>query len=287
MLYKYEDIVAVNDIHNKTVGIGFIVDVPLLEGSDEKYSVIFNSGNPIAISRRSIKKLYTLRGYAYEGFAYTMRDIIRRLGRGTYMAEQEFEKYCNAWLESREYLAPSKPRFNNYSYDPKFMDVSSIYPVKRTLKEITERITASPIKFDIDEKKKEEIKKMINETNKAVGEWRSRYYWEAALSYKKIIFNGPCTIILWADGTKTIAKLYEDIDKFDPEKGVAICFMKKILGHTETNKILRKATKQYADETTKSSNTSPTIHETLKAIADRLSEPLISFNKEDKDDSKS
>lgn len=67
------------------------------------------------------------------------------------------------------------------------------------------------------------------------------------LREKKIIFSGPCTIILWEDGTKTMARVSEG-ETFDPEKGVAICFMKKILGHTEANKILRKAHKQYDKE---------------------------------------
>ncbi len=65
--------------------------------------------------------------------------------------------------------------------------------------------------------------------------------------YKKIIFNGPCTIILWKDGTKTIAKA-SDGEMFDPEKGVAICFMKRALGETEGKKVLRKANKDYYDE---------------------------------------
>ena len=104
-----------------------------------------------------------------------------------------------------------------------------------------ERIAASPIRIDIDEFKlptKEEIKKMINKDFGVSG----TYTWNL---YKKIIFNGPCTIILWTDGSKTIAKTSSDEEVFDPEKGVAICFMKKMIGHTETNKILRKASEQY------------------------------------------
>lgn len=66
------------------------------------------------------------------------------------------------------------------------------------------------------------------------------------LRVKKIIFSGPCTIVLWKDGTKTIARV-SDGDEFDPEKGVAVCFMKRSLGHTETNKILRTASKQYKE----------------------------------------
>lgn len=43
---------------------------------------------------------------------------------------------------------------------------------------------------------------------------------------KRVIVNGPATIVLWEDGTKTVAKCLPE-DKFDFEKGIAICFMKK------------------------------------------------------------
>lgn len=58
--------------------------------------------------------------------------------------------------------------------------------------------------------------------------------------YKKIIFNDPATIILWEDGTKTVVKCGEN-DTYDPEKGIALCFMKKILGNKSgpLNKILK------------------------------------------------
>lgn len=64
--------------------------------------------------------------------------------------------------------------------------------------------------------------------------------------YIKIIFSGPCTIVIWKDGTKTMTRVSKE-DEFDPEKGVAICFMKRALGHTETNKLLRKELEQYWD----------------------------------------
>lgn len=46
----------------------------------------------------------------------------------------------------------------------------------------------------------------------------------------RVIFNNPATIILWADGTKTIAKTHGD-DAFDPEKGFAVACAKKLLGN--------------------------------------------------------
>lgn len=48
---------------------------------------------------------------------------------------------------------------------------------------------------------------------------------------KKIILNDPATIILWEDGTKTIVKKNSKDRKFDPEKGIALCYMKKVLGN--------------------------------------------------------
>lgn len=46
----------------------------------------------------------------------------------------------------------------------------------------------------------------------------------------RVIFNDPATIILWADGTKTVAKTHGD-DAFDPEKGFAVACAKKLLGN--------------------------------------------------------
>ena len=63
---------------------------------------------------------------------------------------------------------------------------------------------------------------------------------DTKFDYDRIIFSGPCTIVIWKDGTKTMARVSEG-DTFDPEKGVAICYMKRALGHTETNKILKIA----------------------------------------------
>lgn len=46
---------------------------------------------------------------------------------------------------------------------------------------------------------------------------------------KNVIFNDPATIVLWADGTKTVVKA--DGEKFDPEKGLAMAISKKALGN--------------------------------------------------------
>lgn len=47
---------------------------------------------------------------------------------------------------------------------------------------------------------------------------------------KKVIFNEPATIVLWTDGTKTVVNC-QDGDTYDKEKGIALCFMKKIMNN--------------------------------------------------------
>ena len=44
-----------------------------------------------------------------------------------------------------------------------------------------------------------------------------------------VIFNDPATIIIWADGSKTVVKA--ENEKFDPEKGLAMAISKKVLGN--------------------------------------------------------
>lgn len=57
---------------------------------------------------------------------------------------------------------------------------------------------------------------------------------------KKVIFNDPATIVFWFDGTKTVVKC-QNGEKFDKEKGLALCFMKKVRGNLGNfNNIFRK-----------------------------------------------
>lgn len=58
---------------------------------------------------------------------------------------------------------------------------------------------------------------------------------------KKVIFSGPATTIIWKDGTKTTVKCQEG-DTFDPETGIALCYLKKLLGNKGNyNKIFKEA----------------------------------------------
>lgn len=46
----------------------------------------------------------------------------------------------------------------------------------------------------------------------------------------RVTWNGPATVVFWKDGTKTVVKC-GDKDDFDKEKGLAMAFMKKVLGN--------------------------------------------------------
>ena len=60
------------------------------------------------------------------------------------------------------------------------------------------------------------------------------------ISIKKVIFNDPATIVYWKDGTKTIVKCQKG-DTYDKEKGLALCFMKKLFKNKGNfNDIFRK-----------------------------------------------
>ena len=50
---------------------------------------------------------------------------------------------------------------------------------------------------------------------------------------EKVIFSGPCTIVMWSDGDKTIVRC--ENENFDKEKGLAMAIVKKFLG-TNKNK---------------------------------------------------
>lgn len=64
---------------------------------------------------------------------------------------------------------------------------------------------------------------------------------------EKVIFNDPATIVMWADGTKTVVKAVDE--GFDPEKGLAMAISKKALGN-EGNyyNTIRKYLDEYYEE---------------------------------------
>lgn len=64
------------------------------------------------------------------------------------------------------------------------------------------------------------VEKIANPRTKSVGPF----------AIKNVYFNDPVTVVIWADGTKTIVRC-QDGDTYSKETGLAMCFAKKALGN--------------------------------------------------------
>lgn len=67
-------------------------------------------------------------------------------------------------------------------------------------------------------------------SNKPDGLGRIAYTYPYLPTIKKVHFNDPVTVVLWADNTKTIVRT-QNSEPFDPEKGLAMAIAKKALGN--------------------------------------------------------
>lgn len=243
--YNVNDIVIIgNDFSSYESGIeqpvnkliGVINDVYNHRDTGEVfYHIIFNSGTPRKFFEYEIEAKFNTDKFK-DGQSIHKQLLAKMYHTRSYiyLSEKEVLEWAHANFEENVdhtiYCPHSdRPAYYGYRYDPKFME-NMMYPVKSSLtaleelnKREFERIAAEPIRFNIDEFKlptKEEINAMFGVSK---------------FEYKKIIFSGPCTIILWMDGTKTMARTNKE-ETFDPEKGVAVCFMKRALEVYESNK---------------------------------------------------
>ena len=77
---------------------------------------------------------------------------------------------------------------------------------------------------------------------------------------KKVVFNEPATIILWANGDKTVVKCSED-DVYDPEKGLAMAICKYALGDE-----FKKVFKEWIPEDEEEETITMTIDEMFEKL---------------------
>lgn len=100
---------------------------------------------------------------------------------------------------------------------------------------------------------------------------------------KKVIFSGPATTILWTDGTKTTVKC-SDEDVWEDEVGIAMCYLKKLLGNKGNyNNIFREAMKVAVVAEPKTKGTSSTIttggSSYVTSAFDNMTENIDKINK--------
>ena len=86
------------------------------------------------------------------------------------------------------------------------------------------------------------LKKLIGAINKQsrIDNSFGSYYEDDAgnVTYiKEVIYNDPAVVVLWNDGTKTVSKC-DCGDNFNPEFGLILCVLKKVIGNDQVSKLL-------------------------------------------------
>jgi hypothetical protein len=95
---------------------------------------------------------------------------------------------------------------------------------------------------------------------------------------KKVIFSGPATTILWKDGTKTTVKC-QDEDVWDEEVGIAMCYLKKLLGNKGNfNNIFREAMKVAVVKPTKEKDLVYGEPRSLSDVIDQMADISVKIN---------
>lgn len=80
---------------------------------------------------------------------------------------------------------------------------------------------------------------------------------------KNVIFNPPATIVFWTDNTKTVVKC-QDGDEFDPEKGIAMAYIKKANGDKGNyNEIFKPWVEKYYEEQEKTEKCKKSIRRSV------------------------
>lgn len=125
----------------------------------------------------------------------------------------------------------------------KFIGTSTRYPNTIFPKVRLSPITSNSLNYMIRD---EEVTKLT------MLEWK--------LTPKKVIFNGPATVVMWQDGTKTVVKKTED-DTDDREKAVMFAILKKACGsRAKMNRYLKLFKEDKSNEEKKEEAGSSELH---------------------------
>lgn len=171
-----------------------------------------------------------------------------------------YEQECHMVIGNK-LLIPTKIYFENAGYQQAYETNNKLLRnIAKSIEEdgrndtIERWLKAPPIKplyFDTDMvMTKEEMQYCLNDaavTEKIFKEEKIMRFNSCKPTIKNVIFNDPATIVMWSDGTKTVVKCGEN-DIFDPEKGIAMCCMKKLLGTNKTGSNYIDKVQEYFDK---------------------------------------
>lgn len=108
-------------------------------------------------------------------------------------------------------------------------------------KELEQEIANSFLENELDEDEIDNDLNLIRMIEELEEEEQYDY-----LAYERIIFNGPATIVIWADGTRTVVKACKE-DKFDKSVGLKTALLQRVFGKDidkEINKIVDEDNKR-------------------------------------------
>lgn len=108
-------------------------------------------------------------------------------------------------------------------------------------KEIEQEIANSFLENELDEDEIDTDLNLIRMIEELEAEEQYDY-----LAYERIIFNDPATIVIWADGTRTVVKACKE-DKFDKGVGLKTALLQRVFGKDidkEINKIVDEDNKR-------------------------------------------
>lgn len=108
-------------------------------------------------------------------------------------------------------------------------------------KELEQEIADSFLENELDEDEIDNDLNLIRMIEELEEEEQYDY-----LAYERIIFNDPATIVIWADGTRTVVKACKE-DKFDKGVGLKTALLQRVFGKDidkEINKIVDEDNKR-------------------------------------------
>lgn len=199
---------------------------PIFKHDDYEWHI----GNEVFCTLKSILRIYAFEfDYDYETRKFLDIDV--------------FVNTRDVGLRDICLVKKSKVDLNYIDTDYRYADpnvVSTINESKRRAREmdICRNYDESMSSYDI-------IKRMLNENYELIKSeeaetmkidytacHRRNLFTIGTPEIEGVIFHGPCTVVKWSDGDKTIVRCKNE--DFDKEKGIAMAICKKMMGTNKT-----------------------------------------------------
>lgn len=170
--------------------------------------------------------------HAYEELGYTPEELKKII--------EEHKK-----IKERSLFITTHYGVWNSPFSEKFKKIREDFELERALygkfdaeyaiESLYPRVMPTKTAYDIIKELVEKFENKPSLKSLEIDEWARAQITPAKTKPKhpiveRAIFNDPATIVFWKDGTKTVVKAQKG-EKYDPEKGLAMAFSKKMFGN--------------------------------------------------------